>query len=630
MHLLTGGKPAENEALLARLRGLPSASLGKVVEVGDNEGTALRGDGRAAVPTPGRVACRSGTHSFAGSSFDARGNVESAGRGRARRIHAHVPNRATGGHATGGSSPAASRGASAGGTAPSTGRIVRARGVYPHVPVGATGGSTGAGNIPPPPAPEAAPAPPPPAPAAASEPGEFTRMFRSTPPVPAPEPEIVPPPPPAPQAAAPPPPPAPAAHPSPASLRVCSGQRRQRSRRTRRKSPASARTASSGATAAPPPAETSEPGEFTRMFQPASPAARNTGASSPASSRAPQAAPPPPPAPAATSSPASSPACSRRRRRRQAGLPKRRAPHRPPSRVNPRGSCKAAPQAAAPIGRVARQRSRRIYALVQGVACRRRPGASNCRPPAAPAAGQRTGRVHAHVPLPRCPPATAKRLASAGSQASRTGRVHAHVSIACGGAEGRGASAGSERILPLLRAFRARAGAAVSTGGRIPGGRIPASAAPAARAAPSNQPGGFTQMFGIPGSSAPPPQAHKRAAPGNRSDAGILDSAGAARSARIAGAQRIHAHDAGASPRGGGTAGAGCSGSTWSAGRRGYGPVRCADDSAAGAAHAGHAAAGAPHAIHAAAGAAHAVPAANGALYTAAGATCRGHRAEGS
>ena len=38
VHLLTGGKSAENEALLARLRTLPPESLRKLLEVGDNEG----------------------------------------------------------------------------------------------------------------------------------------------------------------------------------------------------------------------------------------------------------------------------------------------------------------------------------------------------------------------------------------------------------------------------------------------------------------------------------------------------------------------------------------------------------------------------------------------------------------
>ncbi|MGA7235241.1 MAG: hypothetical protein WBY44_06165, partial [Bryobacteraceae bacterium] len=38
VHLLTGGKTAENEALLARLRTLPAESLRKLLEVGDNEG----------------------------------------------------------------------------------------------------------------------------------------------------------------------------------------------------------------------------------------------------------------------------------------------------------------------------------------------------------------------------------------------------------------------------------------------------------------------------------------------------------------------------------------------------------------------------------------------------------------
>ncbi|HJT89057.1 MAG TPA: hypothetical protein VJ732_14405, partial [Bryobacteraceae bacterium] len=38
-HLLIGGRTPENEALLARIRVLPPASLAKVLEVGDNEGT---------------------------------------------------------------------------------------------------------------------------------------------------------------------------------------------------------------------------------------------------------------------------------------------------------------------------------------------------------------------------------------------------------------------------------------------------------------------------------------------------------------------------------------------------------------------------------------------------------------
>src|ERR1035438_5340667 len=39
VHLLVGGKSPENEALLARLRGLPPQTMGKLIEVGDYEGT---------------------------------------------------------------------------------------------------------------------------------------------------------------------------------------------------------------------------------------------------------------------------------------------------------------------------------------------------------------------------------------------------------------------------------------------------------------------------------------------------------------------------------------------------------------------------------------------------------------
>src|SRR5580692_3659337 len=41
VHLLTGGKTPENEALLTRLRTLPEGSLRKLIEVGDNEGTTF-------------------------------------------------------------------------------------------------------------------------------------------------------------------------------------------------------------------------------------------------------------------------------------------------------------------------------------------------------------------------------------------------------------------------------------------------------------------------------------------------------------------------------------------------------------------------------------------------------------
>ena len=39
VHLLTGGKTTENDALLTRLRTLPEGSLRKLIEVGDNDGT---------------------------------------------------------------------------------------------------------------------------------------------------------------------------------------------------------------------------------------------------------------------------------------------------------------------------------------------------------------------------------------------------------------------------------------------------------------------------------------------------------------------------------------------------------------------------------------------------------------
>ena len=41
VHLLTGGKTSENEALLGRLRKLPAESLRKLLEVGDNEGVTF-------------------------------------------------------------------------------------------------------------------------------------------------------------------------------------------------------------------------------------------------------------------------------------------------------------------------------------------------------------------------------------------------------------------------------------------------------------------------------------------------------------------------------------------------------------------------------------------------------------
>ena len=41
VHLLVGGKTPENEVLLARLRALPPLSMGKLIEVGDNEGTTF-------------------------------------------------------------------------------------------------------------------------------------------------------------------------------------------------------------------------------------------------------------------------------------------------------------------------------------------------------------------------------------------------------------------------------------------------------------------------------------------------------------------------------------------------------------------------------------------------------------
>src|SRR5271156_5545237 len=41
VHLLVGGKSAENETLLTRLRSLPEGSLRKLIEVGDNEGTTF-------------------------------------------------------------------------------------------------------------------------------------------------------------------------------------------------------------------------------------------------------------------------------------------------------------------------------------------------------------------------------------------------------------------------------------------------------------------------------------------------------------------------------------------------------------------------------------------------------------
>src|SRR5215469_911437 len=39
VHLLFGGKTPQNDALMARLRGMPPQSLGKLIEVGENEGT---------------------------------------------------------------------------------------------------------------------------------------------------------------------------------------------------------------------------------------------------------------------------------------------------------------------------------------------------------------------------------------------------------------------------------------------------------------------------------------------------------------------------------------------------------------------------------------------------------------
>src|SRR5580692_5913893 len=41
VHLLTGGRTPENDALLTRLRGLPESSLRKLIEVGDNDGTTF-------------------------------------------------------------------------------------------------------------------------------------------------------------------------------------------------------------------------------------------------------------------------------------------------------------------------------------------------------------------------------------------------------------------------------------------------------------------------------------------------------------------------------------------------------------------------------------------------------------
>src|SRR5580692_3977886 len=41
VHLLVGGKTAENDALLTRLRTLPEGSLRKLIEVGDNDGTTF-------------------------------------------------------------------------------------------------------------------------------------------------------------------------------------------------------------------------------------------------------------------------------------------------------------------------------------------------------------------------------------------------------------------------------------------------------------------------------------------------------------------------------------------------------------------------------------------------------------
>jgi len=39
VHLLVGGRSPENDVLLARLRALPPQAMGKLIEVGDNEGT---------------------------------------------------------------------------------------------------------------------------------------------------------------------------------------------------------------------------------------------------------------------------------------------------------------------------------------------------------------------------------------------------------------------------------------------------------------------------------------------------------------------------------------------------------------------------------------------------------------
>ncbi|HEY1341612.1 MAG TPA: hypothetical protein VGF59_29075, partial [Bryobacteraceae bacterium] len=39
VHLLLGGRTPQNEALLARLRAIPPASMAKLLEVGENEGT---------------------------------------------------------------------------------------------------------------------------------------------------------------------------------------------------------------------------------------------------------------------------------------------------------------------------------------------------------------------------------------------------------------------------------------------------------------------------------------------------------------------------------------------------------------------------------------------------------------
>src|SRR5690242_19587784 len=41
VHLLVGGETPENQVLLARLRALPPQSMGKLIEVGNHEGTTF-------------------------------------------------------------------------------------------------------------------------------------------------------------------------------------------------------------------------------------------------------------------------------------------------------------------------------------------------------------------------------------------------------------------------------------------------------------------------------------------------------------------------------------------------------------------------------------------------------------